>query len=94
MTKPARTISPGDRDVIHSLHEAVRNSSVQAQLADMRSELRGILRGLEMRVATLERENYALRNEISAIKTGVRTTGERRCAEAERVAGCGRGGDA
>jgi hypothetical protein len=94
MHKPARTIPLRSREIISGLHEAVRNNSFQTQLDDMRSELRGLIRGLENRVATLELENYALRNWIAANETGVRTHAERKDAMAGLVADCGRADDA
>jgi hypothetical protein len=91
--KPAQAISPEDGEIIRLLRETFKDEAALEQLASLRAEFRGLVRGLEMRVSTLERENYALRNEIFAIKTGVRTTGERKDAEAARVADCGKGLD-
>jgi|WetSurMetagenome_2_1015567.scaffolds.fasta_scaffold02463_5 hypothetical protein len=92
--KPAQAIAPEDGEIIRLLRETFKDETALEQLASLRAEFRGIVRGLENRVATLERENYALRNWIAANETGVRTHAERKDAMAGLVADCGRADDA
>lgn len=91
--KEAKAIAPEDGEIIQLLRETFRDEPLMEKLASLRAEFRGIIRGLENRIANLERENYALRGWITSHETGVRTTGERSVAEAQRVADCGTGAE-
>jgi hypothetical protein len=92
--KPAQAIAHEDSEVIQILRDGAKDKPIAEQLSDLRKEFRSVTRGQDARIRFLEAENHALRNEVLAMKTGVRTTGERRYAEAERVADCGRANDA
>jgi hypothetical protein len=101
MHKPAQTIPPETRGIINDLRRNSEKLTEENPTEEKIKAITGKIRGLEVRVssqehriAVLELENYALRNWIAAHETGVRTTSERRCSEAERVADCGRVGDA
>jgi hypothetical protein len=101
MNKPSRTMPAECRATIDSISRTFEGKSIEEQLSEFAMEHRGDIRGLNTRVrgieATLRRidgQLCYLTNLLTAIETGVRTTGERKDAEAARVADCGRAGDA
>lgn len=95
MHKPAQTMPPECRAAINNIKRAFESKPLEEQLTALQKEVRSLMQGVYFRLGHLELENHLLRNEITALKAGVRTTGERSVAEAQRVSNCGKGaGDA
>ena len=86
---------PECRAAINIIKRAFEEKPLEERVNALEKEFRAIMQGVYFRLGHLELENHLLRNEITALKAGVRTTGERSVAEAQRVSDCGRGaGDA
>ena len=94
MIKEAKTIPPECREAINNIKRNFEGKPLEEQLIALQKEVRSFMQGVYFRLGHLELENHLLRNEVLALKNGVRTSEERKGAEFERVANCGRGGDA
>ena len=94
MHKPAQTMPPECREAINNIKRNFEGKPLEEQISALGKEFRASMRGVYFRLSQLELENHTLRNEVLALKNGVRTSDERKGAEFERVANCGRGGDA
>jgi hypothetical protein len=86
-------IPPEDRAAINSIKRNFEGKPLEEQLIALQKEVRSFMQGVYFRLGHLELENHLLRNEVSALKTGVRTSPERRDAMADYVEASGVGVD-
>jgi hypothetical protein len=94
MTKPARKLPPKTTAAITGFMSSVRDRVLGDRIDEIEKRFSGEIRGLQAKCRLLADENGELKELVAALIGGGRTHGDRRAALAERVADCGRSGDA